>query len=96
MNVLRRGRREGVRWIDACNLFSGGRSHEFIVDEQANGLLVFPAIGSLKVNEEVRHSGALKVQIWRAVMETLGSFWRERQLVKEGWCRGNKPRRGVR
>lgn len=53
------GRREGVRWVDAYNLLPRRRFDEFVIDEQANRLPVFPAIGSLEVNKEVGHRGAL-------------------------------------
>lgn len=44
-----------ARGIDAGNLFSRRRLDKFIVDEEANWLLIFAAIGSLELDDKIRH-----------------------------------------
>lgn len=55
------GRKFNVRWVDAGDLLTRARLHEFIVDEKAERLLVFAAIRCFKVNIKLRH---LAVVTW--------------------------------
>ena len=44
-----------ARGINAGNLLSRRRLDKFIVDEEADWLLIFAAIRSLELNEKIRH-----------------------------------------
>ena len=44
-----------ARGINAGNLLSRRRLDKFIVDEEADRLLIFAAIGSLQLDEKIRH-----------------------------------------
>ena len=44
-----------ARGINAGNLLSRRRLDKFIVDEEADWLLIFAAIGSLELDEKIRH-----------------------------------------
>lgn len=47
--------KRGLRRVDTCDLFSRARFDKFIVDEQADWLFIFSAIGSFEIDEEDRH-----------------------------------------
>ena len=44
-----------ARGIYASNLLFGRRLDKFIVNEEADWLLIFAAIGSLELDEKIRH-----------------------------------------
>ena len=44
-----------ARGINAGDLLSRGRLDKFIVNEEADWLLIFAAVGGLELNEKIRH-----------------------------------------
>ena len=47
--------RQIARGVDASDLLSRRGLDKFVVDEEANWLLIFSAIGSFELNEKIRH-----------------------------------------
>ena len=44
-----------ARGVDASDLLSRRGLDKFVVDEEANWLLIFSAIGSFELNKKIRH-----------------------------------------
>lgn len=53
-----------ARGINAGNLLSRRRLDKLIVDEEADWLLIFAAIGSLELDKKIRHVGGGSDAAW--------------------------------
>lgn len=57
--------RDGLRWVNACDLFSRFRFHEFIVDKDPCRLLILSTVWSGKFNREIGHGEIAGWRSWR-------------------------------